>query len=97
MFGKAVDGLRKVMIKGSQGEINGINFKSLDTRKIGTEMTIDVEIHDGKQRGIALLKLYDINNKKENVVMVSKSKKSDHEFVTILAEKVTKPLMEKLM
>ena len=97
LFGKAVEGLRKVMIKGSEGEINGINFKSLDTRKIGTEMTIDVKIDNGKQRGIALLKLYDTNNKKENVVMVSKSKKSDHEFVTILAEKVAKPLMEKLM
>ena len=97
IFEKAVEGLRKLMTKGAQGVINGIEFQSLDTRLIGTELTIDVRIKDGNQSGIGLLKLYDTNNKKENVVMVSKSKQGGHEFVTMLAEKVIKPLMEKFM
>ena len=57
LFEKAVDGLRKAFIKGSKGKINGVDFRSLDTRKIGSELTIEVVVDNGKQRGIGLLKL----------------------------------------
>ena len=97
LFGKAVTGLQRIMTKGSHGKINGYEYTSLDTRIVGTELSIDVEIKNEKQRGNAILKLYDTNKKKENVVMVSKSKQSEHEFVKLLAEKVVKPLMEGFM
>ena len=69
-----------------------------DDRKNGTGIDIDVEVVDGKERGVGILKLYGPNSKKkENVIMVSKSKDSEHKFVIILTEKVIKPLMDKFL
>ena len=48
------------------------------------------------ERGIAILKLYGPNKKtKEYTIMVNKHKESDIKFVTVLAERVVKPLMNK--
>ena len=59
-------------------------FKALDVRKNGPCTEIDVEIiHDGN-RGVAILKLYGPNVKKDNVVTVTKSKESEHQYVIIL-------------
>ena len=95
-FDKALEGLKEIMKKGVQDEICNVKFKVLDDRKNGTGIDIDVEVVDGKERGVGILKLYGPNSKKkENVIMVSKSKDSEHKFVIILTEKVIKPLMDK--
>ena len=46
-------------------------------------------------RGVAILKLFGPNVRKQNVVSITKSKGSAHEFVITLAEKIVKPLMKK--
>ena len=85
------------MKKGVQGEENGIKFKVLDSRQKGSGTEVDIEIVEQGARGNGLLKLYGPNKSKEYVVMVSKSKGSDNKFVTILAQKVVKPLMKKYL
>ena len=96
-FQKAKEGLAEQMKKGVQGEENGIKFKVLDSRQKGSGTEVDIEIVEQGARGIGLLKLYGPNKSKEYVVMVSKSKGSDNKFVTILAQKVVKPLMKKYL
>ena len=68
LFEKAVKGLKGIMTKGLHGKINGYEYTSLDTRLVGTELSIDVEIKNEKQRGNAILKLYDTNKEKKIMV-----------------------------
>ena len=57
-----------------------------------------MEITDNGSRGVAVLKLYGPSKKnKEFNVMVTKSKESGQEYVIILAEKIAKPLMKRLL
>ena len=104
-FKNAVEGLIKTLQKGVSGEIEGVPYRTLDVRKNGTALEVEVEMLDKGERekgtgkkGIAMVKLYgpyDQKDKKDNVVMVTKSKQSDSNFVTILAEKIIKPLITK--
>ena len=97
-FGPAVEGLKEKMKKGVQDEIGNIKFKVLDNRQKGSGIEIDVEVNEGSERGIAILKLYGSKSKKnKNTVMVSKCKENDHKFVIKLAEKVIKPLMQRFL
>ena len=97
IFKKAKEGLAEVMKKGAQSEIHGMQYKALDTRNKGTALEIDVEMTHKGVSGVAVLKLYGPNKSKEYVVMISKSKRSDHKFVTILANEIIKPLMKKFL
>ena len=45
-------------------------------------------------RGVAIVKLYGPNKHKENTVTITKSKQSDIKFVTLMAQKVIKPLIK---
>ena len=45
------------MKKGVQDEIGNIKFKVLDNRQKGSGIEIDVEVHEGSERGIGILKL----------------------------------------
>ena len=96
-FKKAVDGLKRILKKGSIKEIEGIEFKVLDVRVKGNETIVEIEMDENSDRGIAVAKLFETNKKKENVVMISKSKASDAKFVIILAEQIIKPLMKKFI
>ena len=96
-FHKIVQELKVAMKKGIQREIEGIQFKALDLRKKGAGLEIDVEIIENDNRGVAKMKVYGPNKKKENVVMLSKSKESDSRYVTILSEKVIKPMMKRIV
>jgi hypothetical protein len=96
-FNKELDGLKNIMKKGVDNEIGGIKYKALDTRAQGNGLEIDVEMVESKNRGVGILKLYGPKEKKDSVVMVSKSKGSDSKFVIILAEKIIKPLMKKFI
>ena len=73
-FDKVLKGLKEHLIKGYHRNINGMELKVLDSRKKGVELEIEVEIVDGKDRGIAVLKLFGPKKKKENVVTVTRCK-----------------------
>ena len=91
---KAKEGLDELLKKGLQSDVNGIKFKVMDRKIKGSGLEIDVKIEDRSERGIGILKLYGPNKKsKEYTVMVNKHKDSDVKFVTVLAEKVVKPLI----
>ena len=91
-FKRAKEGLQNLMVRGSQGEVGGLEYKVLDTRDKGVEREIDVQVSENAKkgvdnRGVAVLKLYGPNKRKENSVLVTKYKESDIKFVSILAEK----------
>ena len=86
------------MEKGATSEVNGIEYKVLDSRIKGAGQEIDIEMSDKGNRGIAVLKLYGPSSKKkESVVMVNKSKGSDSKYVLTLAQKIVKPLISKFL
>ena len=94
-FGKALEGLKSILVKGEQKEIQNVTYKALDTRIEGSGLVIDVEVRANMNRGVAVVKIYGPKEeiKKDNSVTVTKSKRYDSKFVIILAEKVIKPLM----
>ena len=88
--------------KGSQHEIEGIKFRILDARQKGVENEIELEVEDNikngiENRGMAIVKLYGPNKRKECVVTVTKSKDSDVIFVQIIAQMVVKPYLNKFL
>ena len=97
VFDKALGGLKGTLKKGFQQSLNGVDFRVLDTRIKGVELEIEVEIIENKSKGVAVLKLYGPNKKKENVVTVSRCKGNDQKYVIILAEKILKPLMKEFL
>ena len=96
-FNKAIVGLKATMKKGVEHVIEKIKFKALDARNNGAGFEIVIEVTENGNRGVAILKLFGPNVRKLNVVSVTKSKGSGHEFVIILAEKIVKPLMAKYL
>ena len=94
LFQKALEGFKNMMKKGVTENINGIQIVVLDDRKNGACIDVDIQCTEGDSRGVAMLKLYGPNKRKQNVITVSKCKGSDVKFVTILAEKIVRPLIE---
>ena len=96
LFSRALIGLKRIMIKGKSNEVGKVKFTALDTKIQGAGLDIDVQVHNNKNRGNAVLKIYGPKEdiKKDNTVTVSKSKESDSKFIVILAEKVIVPLMD---
>ena len=88
-----MEGLRGIMIKGANNEVENVKFKPLDSKIQGTGLEIDVEVTSNKNRGVAILKIYGPKEdvKKANTVTFTKSKESDSKYIMILAEKVVKP------
>ena len=86
-WGKKVDG---------EDVIDGYNFKGRQHFKTTREKLENSRLGVDSS-GIALVKLYGPNKKKENTVTVTKSKESDIKFVTILAQKIIKPLIDKIL
>ena len=92
----SVEGLIKLFKRGAEKNIEGVELKILDTRIVGVALEIEVGIFEKGESGIAMLKLYgpySQQDKKDNVIMISKVKHYDEKFVTILAEQVIKPLI----
>ena len=94
VFQKALEGFKNMMQKGFIEDINGIRIQVLDRRKNGACLDVEIECTEGNNRGNAILKLYGPNRRKQNVITVSKCKGSEVKFVTILAEKVVRPLIQ---
>ena len=57
VFKKAVEGLKENMKKGVTNNVNGIEFKVLDTRMNGVGLEIEVEMVDNGDKGIAIVKI----------------------------------------
>ena len=96
IFKKAVEGLIETLKKGVSTIVAGREFRVLDARNNGIAVDIEIETIDKGDKGIAMVKLYgpySKKDKKDNVVMVTKSKQSESKFVTIIAEKIVKPLI----
>ena len=98
-FKKARENLEKLMVKGTKFEVGNIKCTVLDVRNKGIELEVDIQMEgNGRDsRGVAVVKLYGPNKKKENVVLVTKNKQSDIRFVTLMAENVVKPLIRKYL
>ena len=95
-FRKAKEGLQNLMIRGAKFDIGGFKYIVKDARDKGIEREVDIEmIGSGKEeKGVAVIKLYGPNKRKENVVTVTKSKQSDVRFVTLMAQKAIRPLIK---
>ena len=92
-FKKAKEDLEKLLVRGAQFKVGNIEVIILDARNKGIEVEVDIQISEkDKERGNAFVKLYGPNKRKENTVTITKSKQSDVKFVTLLAQKVIKPL-----
>ena len=98
-FKKAREELEKLMVRGAQFDVGNIELIVLDARNKGIELEIDIQMNDKdkENRGVAVVKLYGPNKRKENCVTITKSKQSDIKFVTLMAEKVIKPLIKKIL
>ena len=72
-----------------------MEFKVLDTRMHGTGLDVKVECAKNNSIGIAVLKLYGPSTKKQNVVMVTKSKECNAKFVVTTAEEMVRPLIQR--
>ena len=51
-FKRAKEGLQNMMIRGSQGEVGGLEYKVLDTRDKGVEREIDVQVSENAKKGV---------------------------------------------
>ena len=74
IFVKAVENIRTIMKKGVQKRMENLQFRILDCRKASE---LDVEISKGKERGIAVLKIFGPNSRKECTLMINKSRKHE--------------------
>ena len=96
-FKKAKEELENLFVRGAQFEVGNIELKILDSRDKGIEREVDIHMNEkekGNNRGVAIVKLYGPNKRKENTVTITKSKQSDIKFVTLMAQKVIKPLIK---
>ena len=57
-FGKALEGLKSILVKGEQKEIQNVTYKALDTRIEGSGLVIDVEVRANMNRGVPVVKIY---------------------------------------
>ena len=57
-FGKALEGLKSIMVKGEQKEIEDVKYKALDKRIQGAGLEIIIEVQANNSRGVAILKVY---------------------------------------
>ena len=96
-FKKAREGLEKLLVRGAKFEVENSKFQVLDTRDKGIEREVDIKMTGKNEQGVAVIKLYGPNKRKENVVTVTKSKQSDISFVTLMAEKAIKPLIKSFL
>ena len=98
-FKNAKEELEKLMIRGSHYKIGNFIIQVLDSRNKGIELEADIaiQVNEKYNRGIAVIKLYGPNKRKENTVTITKNKQSDIQFVTLMAEKVMKPLLKMII
>ena len=101
-FKRTREKLESLLKRGTKSEINGIEYKVLDARIKGIELEVEIQVLENSRlgvdrKGVAIVKLYGPNKRKENTVTVTKSKESDIEFVIILALKIIKPLIDNIL
>ena len=100
MLKHAVIGLKETLQRGVVKTFDETHIRVLDTRKVGVAFDIEVQIMYKSERGVAMIKLhgpYNQKDKKDNVIMITKNKRSHEKFVTILTEKIVKPLIDQFV
>ena len=80
IFIKAVESLKLLMTKGNQKDLGKVSFKVLDSRKSAHGTEIDIEIQKDNKRGIAVLKIFGPNKRKDCTLTINKSRKYDYPF-----------------
>ena len=77
-FKKAREELEKLLVRGAKFDVGDTKCKVLDVREKGIELEVDIEMiqNEKDSRGVAVIKLYGPNKKKENVVLVTKKSKA---------------------
>ena len=98
-FKKAKEKLEKLLVRGTKFDVGNINCTVLDVRNKGIENEVDIQMNQNEKdgRGVAVIKMYGPNKKKENVVLVTKYKQSDIKFVALMAKNVIRPLITKFL
>ena len=96
-FKKAVDCIKKVLVKQTEKDFQEMKIEILDKRKIPYGNEADVRVSHDNNKGITVLKNFEGKKNKENTITVNKDKNSDTKFVKILAEKVIIPIVDKLI
>ena len=98
-FEKAVNNLKIILKKGvKELQVGDIKLKVLDVTKQGGGTLTNIEITD--KEGIGQVKVHNWGPKKKTrrmTVQVSKSCKGEFRHVEVLAVKVVKPLLDKLL
>ena len=77
MLKHAVIGIKETLQRGVNKTLEDTNVLVLDTRKNGVALDIEVQVMLKSERGVAMIKLYgpySPQDKKENVIMVTKTK-----------------------
>ena len=69
----------------------------MDSRTIHHGNEMDIEVSNEKEKGVAVLRIFGPNSKKECTIVASNKKKSDLIFVKILAKDIIKPLIDKFI
>ena len=96
-FKKVIEYMLENLKKGVSKEFNEIEFKVLDTRKKGVGSDFEIEMKVKGSREVAFLTLFGPNVKKDNVIMITKSKDSESKCVKILTEQFIKPFAKEII
>lgn len=94
LFTKAFDNIKTHFKKGRKQNINSVGFKVLNSRNIPHGKEIEMEITKENEKGIALLKMFGPNRKKQCTIVVNNSQKSYSTFASVLAGDIIKPLLD---
>ena len=94
VFVKAVENITITLKKGVQKQMKKLQFKILNARKSKNGTDMDVELTRDTDRGIAVLKVFGPNTRKECTLMIDKAKKHEAKFVKMLAEVVIRPMLD---
>ena len=96
-FEKAVENIKILMKRGTKRILNKLTMIVMDSRTIPHGNEMDIEVSNEKEKGVAVLRIFGPNSKKECTIVASNKKKSDLIFVKILAKDIIKPLIDKFI
>ena len=96
-FVKAVDGIKRIMKKGTEKVMENIQFKVVDSSKIPHGNEYEIQVVKDKEKGLAKIKIYGPNNKKGSSIVVNKAKNQDLKFVSVIGIEIIKQLLDKFL
>ena len=97
MMTYSMNKIKNTLKKGMEKQVNGTNFKIVDTKLHGGATQLIVQMISKAERGIAIAEFWGPNKRKECTILVKKSKEYDEKFVSILAKKIIQPCLDHIM